>query len=406
MAERSDDILREVVEIALSQNNLKRLTEALSRLLKNPLAVYDTSYYILAHSSIQHINDPVWLAGMKRGYCRYEYAAQLSKLTTTGDRFQIISGVGPVRRRMALLQINGAPVGYYSVLESETPFEQVAQEDYELAGKLLAKEVSFLCAPGYTQDSISYHGLLTDLLNGNFVNRQLFHQRLAGSELDISTTFRLINIDMSTYAAPVGKEQMRDALKQLLPASWSVYHTHNIVILLNAQASHYGLEDPFCAFREYLEVNQLRCCISDAFEDLYHLKDHYALTSYALQAAKTRGDKRVFLEYEGYKLQRIVDLIPTDEVPFLCSTPVWEIYKADYLNKTNYLQTLFWYLHYGRSLRDTAEALFIHRNTVAYRIQKISEKFGISFQQEHQNIHSYISCLLLISSDTLNNSAG
>ena len=64
---------------------------------------------------------------------------------------------------------------------------------------------------------------------------------------------------------------------------------------------------------------------------------------------------------EGYCL--------TDEVD--------RLYKYDLQNDSEYCLTLYTYLMCSRSLKDTCEKLFTHRNTVLYRIRRIREDFAI-----------------------------
>ena len=46
--------------------------------------------------------------------------------------------------------------------------------------------------------------------------------------------------------------------------------------------------------------------------------------------------------------------------------------------ETQYCETLYYYLIFNRSLKKTCDALFTHRNTVLYRMDKIRGDFGIS----------------------------
>ncbi len=396
--------LKEALEIAFTKNDLNLLTEAVARLLKNPIAVYDANYCILSYSSTGHVSDPVWLAGMKRGYCRYEYAAQLSRLTLnpSEDASQILMDIGEVRRRQAILRINGVPVGYFSVLENDTLFEEISDEIYTAAARLLAKEVSFFRAGSAAASDDSCRGILLDLLDENFANRMLFHQRLAGSELNISAVFRLITIDMSGFTnVRAGKQHLRAALAQLLPSSWSVFYAQSAVLLINTRLPFYCKPHALSPLRKYLRQENLRGCVSDFFDDLYHTREHYTLTLRTLELSKELGDLETLLYYEDYKLLQILRTLSTDEIPLLCSAPVWSIFQRDYLDKTDDLKTLFTYLHCGKSLQKTADALFVHRNTVAYRIQKIKERYGIDFQNGYQTIHHYVSCLMVLTSTSL-----
>lgn len=396
--------LKEALQIAFTQNDLNLLTEAVARLLRNPIAVYSANYRILAYSSTDCVRDPVWLAGMKRGYCRYEYAAQLSKLALhpAEDACQVLTDVGELRRRQAMLHIGGVPVGYFSVLENQTPFEEIPDEIYAVAARLLAKEVSFSRTGGPAASGDSSKGMLLDLLDGNFANRMLFHQRLSGSELDVAATFRLITIDMSAFpGARTGRRHLRAALDQLLPASWSVFYAQSVVVLINEQLPFYCAPRALVPLREYLEQEKLRGCISDRFDDLYHTKEHYTRTLRTLELSRELGDPEPLLYYEDYKLLQILRTLSADEIPLLCSAPVWSIFQRDYLDKTDNLKTLFTYLHCGKSLQKTAEILFVHRNTVAYRIQKIKERYGIDFQNSYQTAHHYVSCMMVLASKGL-----
>ena len=55
--------------------------------------------------------------------------------------------------------------------------------------------------------------------------------------------------------------------------------------------------------------------------------------------------------------------------------------RYDRENGTAYLQTLNAYLEQGANQRRTAEALFVHINTVAYRLQRMRELFGLALDE-------------------------
>ena len=51
-----------------------------SKILNNPIVVIDLSYRILAHSDADDINENIWLENIQRGYCSYEFIAEVKKL--------------------------------------------------------------------------------------------------------------------------------------------------------------------------------------------------------------------------------------------------------------------------------------------------------------------------------------
>lgn len=62
--------------------------------------------------------------------------------------------------------------------------------------------------------------------------------------------------------------------------------------------------------------------------------------------------------------------------PLARSTLINRIYKPLHAHSTELLATLWCYLDNGRSLEATARELFVHPNTVRYRLKRISELIG------------------------------
>ena len=73
------------------------------------------------------------------------------------------------------------------------------------------------------------------------------------------------------------------------------------------------------------------------------------------------------------------DLLPERALagdPLARSTLINRIYKPLQNHSTELLTTLWSYLDNGRSLEATARELFVHPNTVRYRLKRISEVIG------------------------------
>jgi DNA-binding PucR family transcriptional regulator len=62
--------------------------------------------------------------------------------------------------------------------------------------------------------------------------------------------------------------------------------------------------------------------------------------------------------------------------PLARSTLVGRIYRPLQAHSTELLTTLWCYLDNGRSLEATARELFVHPNTVRYRLKRVSEVIG------------------------------
>ncbi|MGC0364383.1 hypothetical protein ABH922_002367 [Rhodococcus sp. 27YEA15] len=63
-----------------------------------------------------------------------------------------------------------------------------------------------------------------------------------------------------------------------------------------------------------------------------------------------------------------------------------ELSQADLLRGTEYVMTLHRYLQFGCDLTTTARSLFVHRNTLKYRMARISEMCAIDFDDPDERL--------------------
>ncbi len=87
------------------------------------------------------------------------------------------------------------------------------------------------------------------------------------------------------------------------------------------------------------------------------------------------------------------DKYSLNEIRNFIDLKIMKIYNDDIKNKTDNINTIYYYLSYDKSLSTSAIKLFVHRNTVSYRLMKISETYDINFNDLMQNkiyLHSII----------------
>ena len=74
---------------------------------------------------------------------------------------------------------------------------------------------------------------------------------------------------------------------------------------------------------------------------------------------------------------------------------VRKLQTYDKRNATDYGKTLQNFLECDRSLKRTADVLYLHKNTVGYRIERIKEMCGITLTDMQEVVHILISYRLL-----------
>ena len=69
--------------------------------------------------------------------------------------------------------------------------------------------------------------------------------------------------------------------------------------------------------------------------------------------------------------------------------------EFDIANNTEYIRTLYTFLLNGSSKTKTTEVLYLHRNTLANRLQSIENILGIDDIKNEEIDQLLISCMLL-----------
>ena len=66
----------------------------------------------------------------------------------------------------------------------------------------------------------------------------------------------------------------------------------------------------------------------------------------------------------------------------------------DAAHDSEYVRTLEYYLKYNGSIRQVADAMFIHRNTISYRMNHIREILGSPLDTEEERLCCLTACLI------------
>ena len=204
------ETIQEFLSFSFHYNNMDLLVDRAAEVLKNPIAVFDKNYYTVSYSDTTDVQDEVWTAGKKRGYCLFEYAAMLhgvESMRGTPLPFQIFDDWGPHRRRICPLISNSLTIGYLSVLEYHTAFDAVPGEIYDLVAGVLVKELTIEQAIRLSHQHDSAEMLLSSILNEGFANRALFLQRILGTVFEQAGPYSLIGINMHAFSSRVSGER-------------------------------------------------------------------------------------------------------------------------------------------------------------------------------------------------------
>ena len=118
------------------------------------------------------------------------------------------------------------------------------------------------------------------------------------------------------------------------------------------------------------------------FEKLHHLDGYARQAEYA--ASKSKGKEANFQNLiDSYLHSQLEEQLPLDT---LVDLKIQTLISYDYKYETKYYETLCMYVNSQYSKQKTAEGLYIHLNTVKYRLQQIEKLFDIDFEKDEKLI--------------------
>ena len=213
-------------------------------------------------------------------------------------------------------------------------------------------------------------------LEGSFcVAEVAFENAKSGWENDDSLTLgqnikRMINTEFSFYT----KEDIL-----VLPQAGSI-----LVLIPVSQLDEGQIRDILTRIIERVQREQgAHLCVGVGNSTAYldEVKHSRNEASAAIRAASvTNMQGRIFF----YKDQGVYTLIShVDDTRVLdeyVEEQIGKLLRYDEINAGNFSETLENYLEYNCNAKRTAEAMFIHRNTLNYRLKKIGELLNCDFE--------------------------
>ena len=140
----------------------------------------------------------------------------------------------------------------------------------------------------------------------------------------------------------------------------------------------------------------VKCGVSSVLNSFSEIPVGYRQVQAALELG-TQIDPTVWMyEYEKYAIDYILKFaMQSAALQMLCHPAVIQLDREDAANGTCYIDTLAVYLTCEKNLGKIAEQLFIHRNTLMYRLEKIKTITGIDYDETAEMEHILLSIRIL-----------
>lgn len=382
------NVAERILTISEEATSIEELLNAFEPLCPNPVAVIDENYRIISHRQGLHFEDATWNQAIKKGYWSGELLSKIKASLKEEEEKQVIKGLGRFDRLFVKLSFKGENLGYLVFLNAETPFGEMDSFILDNLALLVARTF-YLTKPethGLTQEAF-----LLNLLEGHYLSRRIYEEKKRALGLKWQDQGRLFLFDLTDYERKEGNEFKETFSSFASESTILLKEEYSIVYVphpLNMEIQN--MIDSFCRYNHVVGL------ASSRVYDPYGLKTIYDTMLNLLRKVLEVEHQEGLLLLEDYKLLLpLFDLKDSKDLLNYVSDEILEMESYDKQNGSEYLPTLFNYLLYDRSLEKTSSSLYVHKNTIAYRLERIKELFPIDLDDYNRSFLYLYSCYIL-----------
>lgn len=399
---KGEEIHRELTRVALEGGGYGAIAETLARLVGNPVTIEDCNLRLLGASTHDGVQDSERLLTLSLGgsppgtYKRLEELGFIRRLAEEKKPLRLEPLVAGCRSRViGPVLVDNQLEGYVCILESNQPVGDVEMVAAERAATLVALEMVKDRAVQEAQGRLA-RDFIDDLLNGRISRRDIAEERARyfGWNLNGTYAVMLIRLDQLSQEARqelIGRvksrvfDMIRTLLKSVSPESIAVYRAEGILVLPHISCLKQWRQE-VRRLAELIQSNlsawnasiSVSVGVGSPRTDALELHRSWQEALEALQIGRRVWGSGSVTLWQGLGLYRLLSHIEPDELAAFVQEHLGPLLAYDEENGTELLTTLeAYFAEEGNHVR-VAERLFLHRNTVRYRLQKVEKLLGVN----------------------------
>lgn len=350
--------------------------------------IIDMSGKILANSTPLRMENRLWTQSVQQGYCPTEFMEHIRELRQKKENHPDTKPYISICEDMQLSYLcskimrDDTLFGYIFMIQTSSEFDPDCYEMLSLISKTLTETI-LRDQDKFTLQSHLYGNILTDMLNG--ISESQAKTRIQITKLIFPSYMRVLVVNSLYYHGEASFNRLVQAqLENIFQVEQSIVYQNSIVLIIGVQKSRAIPQEQMEQLKELCEKNYLLAGISNFFSDPAKFQVYYHQAGKAVILSKRMEIDGLIHNYTDYAFFDMLDALPKDlRLTSYCHPILSLLRDYDKRKGTKLYETLRTYTLTGFNQNKTAELLFLHRNTMNYRRQKIMELFEIDLEDPH-----------------------
>lgn len=383
--------------------SLQQICDLAYHITGNPIFIGDLAHTILAYTKCVEVADEAWNTHIVN--------AILDRNTLNQDReVDHVHHISKDENRPVLVQDDFIPypriikslvqdhrqVGVLVLTAFLKPF---GEQDMDLVDLISAFVIPHLLREHYhlSDRKHTVNNFFIKLLDGENFSKEQIAKRLNILKFQQKPYTYVLTMGNDNTSSHYVKEKLSQICMRFSSALRCPVFIYNTVLVCvygsSHPVNHWPKEVPELA--QLLDNFGLICGISWRLTSFEQLSDRYLQARAALEKGHQLERKERFLRYDLLSFYLLVDKQPICDLDNYCHEQIQALGEYDRKYGTDLCTTLQVYLEQAKNVTKTSEILFIHRNTVRYRIQRCMELLDNQLENGNE-IFTYILSLRIL----------
>ncbi len=388
------------LHVLFQSENLAALIQNARTLLSNPIILTDFNHNVLEMSDEPDIEDARWRFIKKEGRIDttknisdvYRRSLLLHKPLLNRDVSDTINVMRmAVAHNEQLLGFLEIPC-FYCIPNQEE--QELIKFIADIACLLMKRDLGYLNTP-----SDDKYFFISDLIEGRISDENTCKARCKALQWDISGYYRFLTIGTKCDTAGNRKSILTRHKKSFEKAfSGTPVFLYGDLLKAIIPVKEDAVSDGkfFADLLDYLNANNLEAGISSSSENLLEIRTNHLASEKALFYGQLLKSDETLFFYDKYSVYHILETCDEHaDVMQYCHSAIIKLANYDRTHNTELLDTMRTFLYTRQNIADSATKLYIHRNTMNNRLQKIDDLIHIDLQDSENIFHLMLSFHIL-----------
>ncbi len=380
----SQDIFPHILYMFLRGTDLNKILTEMTELTDDLYAIIDSTGKLIAKNDNFYVNYPVWMKSIEQGYCvdsLMDYIEEERKKNNYSlSTLPFTLFCNHLRMHIFCNRIvhGNFLMGYIFVISKSGVFSAAQQQIMPLLANAV-RDIITKHNNGRWGDykAMLLNNVLSDILTSS--KDENIERRLNFAKISFPKTMRIMAIHQLYYKDETFfKSRLLTEVTRIFGECQATVNEDNLIVLVGTNEHGDIDESQLEELKTYAAGHKFLVGISNSFSQSGEIYSYYDQAMRTLHFGKQLATKEHIFFFRDYVYYALLDQVNDSKLFTYARHPVLDrLLEFDREKNSNLYQTLRVYVRTGFNKIKTSELMFLHRNTVGYRIQQIEDLCGI-----------------------------